>query len=96
MLYAARHFAAEGCEHYDGNGWILGFDLFSFFEDVAAVHVGQHDDELEVALGEQGEGFLLRGYLREAWRIVEPQVHIFVEDFFIHAPIVFEHEGVVF
>ena len=59
------------------------------------VHIGHTDDELEIAIFEFGQGFILGCYLGEARGIAQIERSVLVEDFFIYSAVVFEHEGVV-
>ena len=70
-------------------------DFASCRKDVAVVHIGHHDDELEVAVVKFFKGFLLRSHLGEAWRIAETEGGIFIEYLLINATVVFKHESVI-
>ena len=95
VLDARCDAVAEGGEYDKGNVLEAMFDAASDVEDVAVVSAWHHNDEVEGVAVEFSPGFGFCAYLREARRIAQGECGIFVEEFLIDAPVVFEHEGIV-
>ena len=53
-------------------------------------------DECEITVLQLRQRLILSRHLREAGRIAQTERRIFIENLFVHTPVVFQHKGVVF
>ena len=95
VLDARRDAVAEGGEHNDGDVLVARFDVAGDVEGVAVVRSGHDDDEVERVLPQFAPSLVGGAHLGEARRIAQREGGIFVEEFFVDASVVFEHESIV-
>ena len=95
VLHAAGDAVAEGGEHHAGHVGPEGLHLAGHLEGVVVGIAGHTDDQVDVGGVEHVAGFLGGADLGERGRIAHAQLGVLVEDFLVHASVVFEHEGVV-
>jgi len=86
--------AERGQYHY-GNLLIQALDVACYVEALVISRSRHADDEVERYSGELGQCLLTGGYLGETWRIAQGKRSIFVEDFFVDASVVFQHESII-
>ena len=75
--------------------WVFLFDFLRANENVAVVHIGHHDNQFEISVGQFAHGLLLGGHLGEARRITQRKGRIFIEYLLIHASVVFQHKRII-
>ena len=95
VLDARTDAVTEGGEHNDGDVLVARFDVAGDVEGVAVVRSGHDDDEVERILPQFAPSLGGGAHLGEARRIAQREGGIFVEEFFVDAPVVFEHESIV-
>ena len=95
VLDAARDAVGERREHHAGNVGNVGLDVARHVEGIVVGIAGHTDHQVDARRLQHGLRLLHRAHLRERGRIAQSQFGIFVEDLLVHAPVVFEHEGIV-
>ena len=95
VLHAAGDAVAEGGEHHAGHVGPEGLHLAGHLKGVVVGIAGHTDDQVDVGGVEHVAGLLGGADLGERGRIAHAQLGVLVEDFLVHASVVFEHKGVV-
>ena len=95
VLDARTDAVTEGGKHDDGDVLVARFDVAGDVEGVAVVRSGHDDDEVKRILPQFAPSLVGGAHLGEARRIAQREGGIFVEEFFVDAPVVFEHESIV-
>ena len=95
VLHALADAVRKGREHHQRNVRMLFADGPRDVERVAIVRPRHTDYEVEHGIVELLPRFFQRGNLRESRRIAQAQVHVFVENLLVDAPVVLQHEGII-
>ena len=74
---------------------VLLLDFTGNVEGIAVVGTRHTDNQIEHGVAQLFPGFFCRGNLRETRGIAQTQVHIFIENLFVNAAVIFKHERIV-
>ena len=74
---------------------IFLFNIAGNVEGIAIVRARHTDYQVEHGVAQLFPGFFCRRDLRETRRIAQTQVHIFIENLFVNAAVIFKHERIV-
>ena len=74
---------------------VLLLDFTGNVEGIAVVGTRHTDDQVEHGVAQLFPGFFCREDLRETRGIAQTQVHIFIENLFVNAAVIFQHKRIV-
>ena len=94
--YPLGNLAGEWCQDDNRDVRVARLDFRRRGENIPVIHVRHTDNQLEITVLQLRQRLILGRHLREAGRIAQTERRIFVENLFVHTPIVFQHKGVVF
>ncbi len=95
VLHALGYAMAEGCQHHAMNVRKLRLHGSCHVEGVV-VSIARHaNHQVYACCLEHGLGFLCGRHLYEHGRVAQPQAHILIIYLLLHAPVVFQHKGIV-
>ena len=85
----------ERCQHHAGD-MRRGLLHVACHGEGVIVGITRHtDDQVDVRRAQHLVGLIGRRYLRECRRVTHTQFYVLIENLFIDAPVVLQHEGVV-
>ena len=95
VLHALAYAMAKRSKHHDGNRRIVFLNAQSNVEHIVVVRSRHANHQVKGGAGQFLFRFFLGSHLKETWRIAQPQLHVFIENFLVHPPVIFQHEGIV-
>ena len=95
VLDALRDTMRERRKYHTGNRGMSRLHLTGHREGIVVGITWHTDHEIDIRRAQHLVGLLCCRYLCEGRWVAHTQLHIFVENLLIDAPVVFEHEGVV-
>ena len=95
MLHTLLNAVGEGRQHHQRNVRIFHLHIVGNVERVAVVGTRHTDDQVVGSLFQLRPGSLRRGDLGEAGRIAEAEIHVLIENLFVDASVVLQHERII-
>ena len=95
MLHSFLDAMRERCQYHQRKMRIFLFNIAGNVEGIAIVRARHTDNQVEHGVAQLFPGFFCRRDLRETRRIAQTQVHIFIENLFVNAAVIFQHERIV-
>ena len=95
VLHSPRDTVREGGEHHAGHLGEVLLHVARHVEGVVVGITGHTDHKVELCTPEGRCGFVDGRHLGERGRIAQSQFGVFIENLLVHAPVVFQHEGIV-
>ena len=95
VLHATGDAVAEGGEHDEWNLAEALLDAAGNVKDVVVFRTRHANHEIKGRIPQLLVCLARRSDLKEAGRIAQAELGILVKNFFIDAPVVFEHEGII-
>ena len=95
VLHSPRDTMREGGEHHAGHLGEVLLHVARHVEGIVVGITGHTDHKVELCAPEGRCGFVDSRHLGERGRIAQSQFGVFIENLLVHAPVVFQHKGIV-